>query len=121
MGVAGSIVKLRGNDEDDVICYQSKENGIAGTVERFVVVAIDLPFVKFQISTSRERLVASSGIRAISRRLTLEEMMFEVCTHILYSAEPTVRVLTEPALRLVMATAAISLRLPQAQDWSTHR
>ena len=106
--IAGSIVKLGGNDEDYVISYQSKKNGVAGTVERFVVVAIDLQVIKFQISTSIERLAASSDVLADSKRLTLDEMIFEVCTHILYSAEPTVRVLTEPALRLVMATATIS-------------
>ena len=32
-------------------------------------------------------------------------MMFDVCTHMLYSADPTVRVRTDPALRLVIATA----------------
>lgn len=108
-GIAGSIVELRENDEDDVVGYQSKENGVAGPVEGFVVVAIDLPFMKFRISISGEGLDASGDLRAYSRKLTLEEIIFEVCTHILYNAEPTVRVLTEPALRLVIATAAISL------------
>ena len=37
-------------------------------------------------------------------KLTLEEMMFDAWTHMLYIAVPTVRVRTEPALRLVRAT-----------------
>ena len=36
---------------------------------------------------------------------TLDEMMLLACTHMLYSALPTVRVRTEPALREVIATA----------------
>ena len=35
---------------------------------------------------------------------TLDDTMLDSCTNMLYSAEPTVRVRTEPALRLVMAT-----------------
>lgn len=39
-------------------------------------------------------------------------MMFEVWTAMLYIAEPTVRVRTEPALRLVMATDLLSIARP---------
>ena len=41
------------------------------------------------------------------RKHTLEDMIFEVWTHMLYNAEPTVRVRTEPALRLVIATTLL--------------
>ena len=51
--------------------------------------------------------VPSGEVRGLGEQetvLTLEEMIFDVCTVILYSALPTVRVRTEPAFRLVMAT-----------------
>lgn len=41
--------------------------------------------------------------------LTLEAKTLEVCTHMLYNADPTVRVRTEPALRLVIATDSAQL------------
>lgn len=52
-----------------------------------------------------QRFVGMEG----GRRLTFEEMMFDVCTHMLYRALPTVLVRTEPAFRLVMATGLVSL------------
>ena len=42
--------------------------------------------------------------RQIPRILTFEPMMLDACTDMLYNAVATVLVLTEPALRLVMAT-----------------
>ena len=39
--------------------------------------------------------------------LTCEESTFDICTDMLYNAEPTVLVRTEPAFRLVIATIQI--------------
>lgn len=57
------------------------------------------------------RVEDAQGILLVGggRRLTFDEMMFEVCTHMLYRAVPTVLVRTEPAFRLVMATRFVSL------------
>lgn len=40
----------------------------------------------------------------LKKILTLEPITLLACTHMLYSAEATVLVLTDPAFRLVMAT-----------------
>ena len=45
--------------------------------------------------------------------LTFDAMILDVCTLMLYSAEPTVRVRTEPALRLVIATVTCA-----SDNWS---
>ena len=113
MRVAGFVVELGADDEDDIVGYEREKDFVAGAVQGFVGVAVDL-YVGGSFSKGLLYLHRWRGRYVVAlcwglERLTLDEITFEAWTHILYSADPTARVRTEPALRLVIATVPYQL------------
>lgn len=84
-------------EEEDVVGAERDEHLVPTPILGLVVVSIDLREQRSSISARWPRQEGGEG-------LTFDPMMLLACTNILYSAEATVRVRTEPALRLVMAT-----------------
>ena len=92
--VTSHIIRLGAKDQHDIVSDQAEENLVARPVQRSVRCAIDLGDTSVRSPSPRER----------SSSLAFCDMMLPVWTHMLYSAAPTVRVRTDPALRLVNAT-----------------
>lgn len=88
------VEELRADEQADVVCNDTQQNLVAGVVIWLVGLPIDLDNVSIRSSCQDLRTV----------RPTLLPIMLLACTHMLYNALATVRVLTVPALRLVMAT-----------------
>lgn len=93
--VAPFVVELDGKYEEGRPRDYTQEHFVACSVVRGIVGAVDLGNL---LAPSRKRQEREVQI------LTLEEIMLPACTVILYRADPTVRVRTEPALREVIPT-----------------
>lgn len=85
------IEYLRAHEHANIVRDDAENDLVTGIVVRLIGLSIDLG-VSAKWPATRQGL------------LTLLPMMLLACTHMLYNALATVRVLTLPALRLVMAT-----------------
>ena len=88
------IINFRKEEQDDAQAGDTEQDLVSPSVQRFIILAVNLLF--HQSSTQNQAEEA----------LTLLAAILEHCTIILYNAEATVRVRTDPALREVIATMA---------------
>ena len=98
------VEELRAKEECYVVAAYPDEDFVTGAVQRLILVPIDLERDERQWTLRPADRVLSEFLGSEERKHTFEPITLLACTVMLYNAEATVRVLTDPAFLLVIAT-----------------